>query len=73
DLLRAAGLALLPPDDPEVVNDLKKVKAGLKLSPVLLVWGEPLWVADGYHRVCTSYHIDPKALVPCRIVPRQTK
>ena len=73
DILRAAGLALLDKDDSEVVADLKKIKAGEKLAPVLLVQGIPLWVADGYHRVCTSYHLNEKTPVPCRIVPRDTK
>jgi hypothetical protein len=70
DILRASGLALLPPDDHEVAKDLGKVKTGTKLSPVLLVRGEPLWVADGYHRVCASYHLDEDAEIPCRIVAR---
>ena len=52
---------------------MKKIKAGEKLAPVLLVQGVPLWVADGYHRVCTSYHLDEKTPVPCRIVPRDSK
>jgi hypothetical protein len=70
DILRASGLPLLGNDDSEVAADLEKVKFGKKLSPVLLVEGIPLWVADGYHRVCTSYHLDEKAPVPCRIVER---
>ncbi|MGH9096210.1 MAG: hypothetical protein ACRDWB_02190 [Acidimicrobiales bacterium] len=73
DILRAAGLALLGPDDSEVVADLKKIKAGEKLAPILLVQGIPVWVADGYHRVCTSYHLNEKTSVPCRIVPRDSK
>jgi hypothetical protein len=73
DILRAAGLPLLSPDDSEVVADLDKVRAGTKLSPVLLVWGTPLWVADGYHRVCASYHLDEKTWVPCRMVARTPK
>jgi hypothetical protein len=72
DILRAAGLPLLPRDDPEVASDLEKVKFGTKLSPVLLIQGDPLWIADGYHRVCASYHLDEKELVPCRIVPRSS-
>ena len=68
DILRAAGLALLDSQDSEVAADLAKVHAGEKLSPVLLVQGTPLWVADGYHRICASYHLDEKAEVPCRIV-----
>jgi hypothetical protein len=75
DLLRASGLALLPPDDPEVAKDLKKVRRRTKLSPVLLVLGglddeRPLTVADGYHRICASYHIDPDSEIPCRVVSR---
>ena len=68
DILRAANLALLPPDDSEVAADFKKVKSGDKLSPVLLVQGVPLWVADGYHRICASYHVDEDAEIPCKIV-----
>jgi hypothetical protein len=73
DILRAAGLPLLPPDDSEVAADLDKVKAGKKLSPVLLIQGTPLWVADGYHRVCASYHLDEKTPVPCRMTARTAK
>ncbi len=73
DILRAAGLPLLPTDDSEVAEDLEKVKQGIKLSPVLLAQGAPLWVADGYHRVCASYHLDEKEPVPCRIAPRASK
>lgn len=70
DILRASGLPLLPADDSEVAIDLEKVKSGTKLSPVLLVRGTPLWIADGYHRVCASYHMDEKSEVHCRIVTR---
>ncbi len=73
DLLRASGLALLPPDNAHVARDLAKVKAGQLLSPVLLVRGEalrglPLIVADGYHRICASYHLDEDADIPCHLV-----
>jgi hypothetical protein len=70
DILRAAGLPLLGEDDSEVAADLKKVGSGEKLSPVLLVQGTPLWIADGYHRVCASYHLDEKSPVPCRAIVR---
>jgi hypothetical protein len=72
DILRSSGLALLAADNHEVAKDLAKVKSGQKLSPVLLVRGVPLWIADGYHRVCTSYHLDEDAEIPCRIVSRGT-
>jgi len=35
---------------------------------VLLVRGQPLLVADGYHRVCASYHLDENADIPSRVV-----
>jgi hypothetical protein len=73
DLLRASRLGLLPADNVHVKKDLDKVKDGKKLSPVLLVRGRgdkgtPLTVADGYHRICASHHIDEDADVPCRLV-----
>ena len=71
DLLRASHLELLPADDPEVLDDLKKVRGGVKFSPVLLVRGalgvHPMIIADGYHRICASYHIDEDAEIPYRI------
>jgi hypothetical protein len=30
--------------------------------------GVPLTVADGYHRICASYHLDENADIPCRLV-----
>jgi hypothetical protein len=74
DLLRASRLPVLPPENFHVAKDLKKVRAGKKLSPVLLVRGRigeadvPLTVADGYHRICASYHLDEDADIPCRMV-----
>ena len=73
DLLRASGLHALPTDNVHVAKDLKKVEGGQKLSPVLLVRGDlasavPLTVADGYHRICASYHTDEDADIPCRLV-----
>jgi DNA-binding transcriptional LysR family regulator len=72
DILRAAGLQLLPADDPEVAKDLAKVGDGIALSPVLLVRGDlstgrALHIADGYHRVCASYHLSENTEVPCRL------
>ena len=37
DILRAAGLALLPVDNAHVASDLKKIKMGKALAPILLV------------------------------------
>jgi hypothetical protein len=73
DLERASGLPILPRDNHHVAQDLEKVRKGEKLSPVLLVRGAlgtgvPLTVADGYHRICASYHLDEDADIPCRLV-----
>jgi hypothetical protein len=73
DILRASGLPLLPVHDPHVGADLHKIVHGRELSPVLLVRGDltagrELQVADGYHRVCASYHTDENTDIPCRLV-----
>jgi hypothetical protein len=72
DLLRASRLPVLGPDNFHVAKDLKKVAEGTLLSPVLLVRGSlrtdmPLIVADGYHRICASYHLNEDADIPCRL------
>jgi hypothetical protein len=72
DILRASGLRLLEVDNPHVADDLKKVRKGRELSPVLLVRGDlasdrRLQIADGYHRVCASYHVDENTDIPCRL------
>lgn len=73
DILRASGLSLLAADNPHVAADLKKIRKGVALSPVLLVRGvltegRPLQIADGYHRVCASYRTEENTDIPCRIV-----
>ncbi len=73
DILRASGLADLPIDNVHVAKDVARVKSGKALSPVLVVRGDltrgiPLQIADGYHRVCASYHLDEDTDIPCRIV-----
>ena len=72
DLLRAAGLPLLPRDDPHVDEDLKRIQKAKPLAPVLLVRGDmtsglPLTVADGYHRICAVVYFDESAPVRCRV------
>jgi hypothetical protein len=73
DILRASRLPLLARDDPHVADDLKKIKRGKSLSPVLLIRGNaaadvPLLIADGYHRVCASWYRDENIPIACRIV-----
>ena len=76
DILRAAGLKLLPEKNAHVRLDLAKISAGTKLSPILLVRGSAvggyaLQIADGYHRVCASYLTDENTSIPCYLVSWQ--
>jgi hypothetical protein len=72
DLLRASQTYLLEADNSHVVEDLKRIKKGRKLSPVLLIRGHAphgitLTIADGYHRICASWHWNEDELVACRL------
>jgi len=76
DILRAAGLKLLPETNAHVRLDLAKIRDGTKLSPILLVRGSAvggyaLQIADGYHRVCASYLTDENTNIPCHLVSWQ--
>jgi hypothetical protein len=78
DMLRAAGLPLLPRDDPHVDEDLKRIQKAKPLAPVLVVRGDmggglPLTVADGYHRICAVVYFDESAPVRCRIADRSDR
>ncbi|MDP9074299.1 MAG: hypothetical protein M3N98_09020 [Actinomycetota bacterium] len=73
DLLRASRLPLLSTSNVHVTKNFKKVLDGGKLSPVLIVRGNiasdsPLTVADGYHRICASHHLNEDADIPCQLV-----
>lgn len=71
DIFRASGLSLLGVSNSHVQKDIKKIAAGKKLSPILLVRGENVRrviIADGYHRLCALYTFDEDAVIPCKIV-----
>jgi hypothetical protein len=71
DIFRASGLSLLGVSNGHVDKDIKKVKAGKALPPLLLVRDPAngkVIIADGYHRLCAVYSLDEDALIPCRIV-----
>jgi hypothetical protein len=71
DVLRASRLPLLPTDERHVADDLKKIRKGKALSPVILIHGDlskdrPAIIADGYDRMCAACHADedsPVAIV----------
>ena len=78
DILRAANLDLLTLDDASVRRDLSNVMGGERWSPVLVVRGDvlagvPLTIADGYHRVCASYHLSEDTYIPCKIADLPVK
>jgi hypothetical protein len=54
-----------------VEKDRSKIRAGRRLSPILLVrdgnTGKVV-IADGYHRLCAVYSFNEDALIPCKIV-----
>jgi disulfide oxidoreductase YuzD len=70
DIFRASGLSLLGVSNSHVQKDIKKIRAGKALSPLLLVRlpsNGKVIVADGYHRLCAVYAIDEDAVIPCKI------
>jgi len=72
DILRASALSPTP-TDPRLKREKKKIRAGEKLSPLLLIRDTlklncKLVIADGYHRLCAVYEIDEEADIPCKII-----
>lgn len=76
DVLRAVGpdsnplAALLPRTNTGVAKQLRRIRQGRALSPVLLVVDiarHTLLIADGDHRVAAAYWTDENALIRCRI------
>lgn len=70
DIFRASGLPLLSEDNYHVKKDLKKIKDGEYISPILLVKSPTLGkviIADGYHRLCSIYQLNEDALIQCKL------
>ena len=71
DIFRASGLPLLGISNSHVSANIKKIKNGKKLSPLLLVrYGNDnkMFIADGYHRIVGSYTFSEDSDVPAKIV-----
>ena len=71
DIFRASDLSSLGVTIPMSKKNQKKIEAGEKLSPILLVRDTnngKVVIADGYHRMCSVYTFDEDALIPCKIV-----
>ena len=70
DIFRASALALLGSANLHVKDNQAKIRAGVELSPLLLVRDTPhtrVLIADGYHRLCAVYTFDEDAVIPCKI------
>jgi hypothetical protein len=73
DILRASNLPLLPNDESHVAQDIKRIRKGKPLSPIILLQGDltsdrPFIIADGYHRMCAACHVDEDAPVSAVLV-----
>jgi hypothetical protein len=71
DIFRASGLSLLGISNSHVEKDQKKILAGTKLAPILLVRDKSngkVIIADGYHRMCSVYSFSEDASIPSKIV-----
>lgn len=71
DIFRASGLSLLGVSNSHVEKDSRKIRSGIRLSPLLLVrdpGNGKVVIADGYHRLCSVYSFDEDSIVPCKIV-----
>ena len=71
DLYRMSRLPMLPYNDLHVKNNLKKIKNGKKLSPLLLVRdpaNSSVIIVDGFHRLCSVYNKNYDISIPCKIV-----
>lgn len=70
DIFRSSRLSLLGVSNGHVERDLKKIRKGKLLSPLLLIrdsLNAAVIIADGYHRLCAVYSMDEDATVPCKI------
>jgi|SRR5947207_11212161 len=73
DILRACQLPLLPTDERHVADNLKKIRKGKPMAPVILIQGDlmsgrSLVIADGYHRICAACHADEDTPVAVLLV-----
>ncbi len=71
DIFRASRLSLLGMKNSQVKKNLKKIKNGESLSPILLVRDSIngyVIIADGFHRLSAVYGIFESYEIPCKII-----
>lgn len=68
DIARLSRHTPLDASNHHVAHNLKKIEKGEALSPIILVSGKPLLVADGWHRTCAVLIHDEDHAIPCLLV-----
>lgn len=69
DIFRASELPILPKENFHVQENFKKMKKGIRLSPILLVRAQnKVIIGDGYHRLCAAYYVSEDLSILCRLV-----
>jgi hypothetical protein len=71
DIFRASRENLLGISNEHIVKNIKKIRKGKELSPLLLIRdgnNGRVIIADGYHRVCSVYHFQEDIWIPCKII-----
>ena len=70
DLFRAARVELPAKDDRPCRKEIKKIRKGEVIAPVLLLRDpahSTVIIADGYHRICAAFRIDPDVIIHCKL------
>lgn len=70
DIFRASKVRLPDSDDRPCRKEIKKIHKGQPLAPVLLVRDpahNTVIIADGYHRICAAFRIDPDVILHCKV------
>lgn len=70
DLLRASATPISEVQAFDWIKQEKEIASGTPLSPILLIRqenGQPLIIADGFHRLCAVFSVDQDTSVPCKI------
>ena len=71
DIFRASRESSLGSNNSHMKSNLKKIKEGKRLSPLLLVRDSAngkVIIADGYHRICATHFYNEDMDIPCKIV-----
>lgn len=71
DIFRASGLSLADASNFHVKKNLKKMKNGEKMVPILLVRDSKhgkVHISDGFHRLSAVWTLSEDINIPCKII-----